>query len=82
MEHWKEMGARWRVVHVSILDDAAQSAADNACLCLIAMRRGRARVVEVVGPNDVVLVVNRSGFAWSWFDGAVTWGGDVLEVSI
>jgi hypothetical protein len=81
-DHWSIYGAQWRTV-VVVLDstDRPEHAACDACLYLIAVRRGQAKTVSVsgsdLGHEQPVTYVH---FNWNWYSGVVTWGGRVVEV--
>lgn len=73
-------GAQWRGVNV-ILDsmDSPELAACDACLHLIAVRRGQAKAVSVTGGRaGQEQSLSHILFNWSWCSGVVTWGGWVV----
>jgi hypothetical protein len=81
-DHWPAFGAKWRTVTV-VLDsmDRPEHAAYDACLYLIAVRRGQAKAVSVSGGKaGQGLALSHIHFNWSWHSGVVTWGGRVVEV--
>lgn len=61
--------------------DRPEHAAADACLYLIAMRRGQAKAVAVSGDEvGQRILLSHVHFNWSWFSGVVTWGGWVVEI--
>lgn len=81
-DHWPVHGAKWRTVTV-VMDstDRPESAALDACLHLIAVRRGQAKAVAVFdGLMERERQLAHIHFNWSWYSGVVTWGGLVVEV--
>lgn len=81
-DQWPVHGAQWRPVFV-LLDstDRPEHAACDACLYLIAVRRGQAKAVSVSGGKArKKQLLSPIHFNWSWYGGVVTWGGWVLEV--
>lgn len=81
-DHWPVHGAQWRSVTV-VLDstDRPEHAACDACLHLIAVRRGQAKAVSVfVGEAGQEQPLSHIHFNWSWYSGVVTWGGWMVEV--
>ncbi|MCC6401955.1 MAG: hypothetical protein IT227_14425 [Flavobacteriales bacterium] len=81
-DHWSIYGAQWRPVTVVLESmDRPEHAACDACLYLIAVRRGQAKAVSVSGSAlGHELPVTHVHFNWSWYSGVVTWGGRVVEV--
>ena len=81
-DQWPVYGAQWRTV-VVVLDstDRPEHAACDACLHLIAVRRGQAKAVSVLGGEaGQEQPLSHIHFNWSWYNGVVTWGGSVIEV--
>lgn len=81
-DQWPMHGARWRVVTV-VMDssDRPELAACDACLHLIAVRRGQAKAVSVSGGKaGKKQLLSPIRFNWSWYGGVVTWGGWIVEV--
>ena len=81
-DHWPVHGAKWREVTV-VLDstDSPELAASDACLHLIAVRRGQAKAVSVLGEKTgKEQPLTYIHFNWSWYCGVVTWGGWVVAV--
>lgn len=82
-DQWKILGSHWRDLSVLIdhTGDAASVAID-ACLYLISCNRGRAIAHHVLDANKVLHVLKpNTEFDWSWYDGVVTWGGEVVATS-
>lgn len=81
-DHWPTLGARWRSVTVIMESaDRSEGAACDACLFLIATRRGQAKAVTcTIGPNGNLELLSHIAFNWSDYDGTVTWGGHVADV--
>jgi hypothetical protein len=81
-DHWSIYGAQWRPMTVVLESmDRPEHAACDACLHLIAVRRGQAKAVSVrVGDLAHEKPITRIHFNWSWYSGVVTWGGCVVEV--
>lgn len=81
-DHWPVDGPHWRTVTV-VMDHTgnAEGAACDACLYLIATRRGQAKAISVSG-GDAGVVRTLAGiyFNWNWYSGVVTWGGWVVGV--
>jgi hypothetical protein len=78
-DHWRRLGSAWREVVVTLMDDGApHGAAIEACLYLIATRRGQAKADLVVEPELVQHHTNTGTFNWSHYDGVVTWGADIV----
>jgi hypothetical protein len=81
-DHWPMYGAKWRTVTV-VLDSSGlpEQAAADACLYLIAVRRGQAKAVSVSGGvTGQQQALSHIHFNWNWYSGVVTWGGRVVEV--
>lgn len=81
-DHWPSLGPNWREVTV-VLDctGSPEHAACDACLHLIAVRRGQAKAVAVSGGKaETEQPLSHIHFNWSWYSGVVTWGGWVVEV--
>lgn len=79
-DQWPVHGAQWREVTV-VMDstDSPELAACDACLHLIAVRRGQTKAVSVTG-GKAAQPLSHIHFNWSWYSGVVTWGGWVVEV--
>lgn len=80
-DHWPIHGAHWRTVSVVLESaDRPEHAACDACLYLIAMRRGPAQAVSVssgvAGKQQALFHIH---FYWRWYSCVVTWGGWVVE---
>ena len=59
----------------------ADSVAIDACLYLISRHRGRAIAHHVFNEDKVLHDVKHNmEFDWSWYDGVVTWGGEVVSI--
>jgi hypothetical protein len=56
-----------------------RSAAIEACLFLIAHHRGKATARSVVAPSTAAKPIDDVSFDWSWYDGVVTYGAEVVE---
>lgn len=81
-DHWAVHGAQWRVITM-VMDstDSPELAACDACLYLIAVRRGQAKAVSVSGGKaGSAQPLAHIQFNWSCYSGVVTWGGWVVEV--
>ncbi len=81
-DQWPVHGAQWRGVTV-VMDsrDSPELAACDACLHLIAVRRGQAKAVSVSGGKaGQEQSFSHIHFNWRWYGGVVTWGGWVVEV--
>jgi hypothetical protein len=81
-DQWPGHGAQWRGVTV-VMDstDSPELAACDACLHLIAVRRGQAKAVSVTGGQAGQGVpLSHIHFNWNWYSGVVTWAGSVVEV--
>lgn len=76
------LGAKWRTVVVTMdSTDRPEHAAADACLYLIAVRRGQAKAVAVSGGVAGKLqALSHIHFNWNWYSGVVTWGGQVIDV--
>lgn len=80
-DHWLVHGARWRPVTV-VLDstDHPEHAACDACLYLIAVRRGQAKAVSVaVGAAGQGIQLSHIHLNWNSYSGVVNWGGRGVE---
>ncbi|HNR56703.1 MAG TPA: hypothetical protein PKJ19_16165 [Flavobacteriales bacterium] len=79
---WPNHGAQWRLVTVVLESaDRPEHAACDACLYLIAMRRGQAKAVSVLSSaNRKELMLFHIHFNWIWYSGVVTWGARIVEV--
>ncbi len=52
----------------------------ETCLFLIANNRGTAVAHHVIGPDNILVRVRfHTEQNWSWYDGVVTWGIDVIS---
>lgn len=81
-DHWPVDGPQWRTITV-VMDSTsnAEGAACDACLYLIAVRRGQAKAVSVSGGEaGQGKPLSHIHFNWNWYSGVVTWGGWVVEV--
>lgn len=81
-DHWPLHGAKWRSIIVVVdSTDRPELAACDACLYLIAVRRGQAKAISVAGgPAGPGRALSSIHFNWSWYCGVVTWGGNVVDV--
>lgn len=81
-DHWPMHGAKWRTVVVTMDSrDRPEHAAADACLYLIAVRRGQAKAVSVAGGEaGQKQALSHIHFNWNCYSGVVTWGGLVVEV--
>lgn len=80
-DHWPVHGPKWRTVTV-VMDSTyrPEHAACDACLYLIAVRRGQAKAVSVsLGEAGQEQPLWHIHFNWNWYNGVVTWGGGVVE---
>lgn len=80
-DHWKLKGARWRDLSIVVesTGDRLYAAVDT-CQFLIANNRGVAAAHHVIGPDkELVPLEERVERDWSWYDGVVTWGVDVIS---
>lgn len=76
------LGARPRYVDVLLNDTGGHhSAAIEACLFLISHHRGKAKALSVMIPGDEPKYIAEVYFDWSWYDGVVTFGAEILEVT-
>lgn len=82
MDHWPTHGPKWRTVVVTMDSmDRPEHAAADACLYLIAVRRGQAKAVSVSGEEaGQHQALSHIHFNWNRYSGVVTWGGWVVEV--
>lgn len=82
-DQWPVHGAQWRLVSVDMYsNDSPEQAACDACLQLIAIRRGQAKAVSVFGGEaGQEQPLSHIHFNWSWCGGVVPWGGCVVEVN-
>lgn len=81
-DHWHLDGPKWRTITV-VMDSTsnAEGAACDACLYLIAVRRGQAQAVSIsAGKAGQGQPLSHIHYNWSWYSGVVTWGGWVVEV--
>ena len=79
-DHWNLKGSHWREMTVIMDHDGRpQDAANDACLYLIGQNRGKVVAVEVNGPRNQRHALQHGTFDWSWYDGVVTWDGDVIS---
>jgi len=80
-DHWPLLGARPRNVDVLLNDTGGHhSAAIEACLFLIAHHRGKATARSVLTPDTPTKPIDDVCFDWSWYDGVVTYGAEVVQV--
>lgn len=81
-DQWLVYGPKWRTVTVFMDSmDRPEHAACDACLYLIAIRRGRARAVSVFGREARQgYQLSHIHFDWSRYSGVVSWGGWAVEV--
>jgi hypothetical protein len=56
------------------------SAAIEACLFLIGHHRGKATAGSVMIPGSDPKHIEEVCFDWSWYDGVITFGAEILEV--
>lgn len=80
-DHWKARGSAWRDLMI-VVDSQwdATSVAVETCLFLISNNRGTAVAHHVIGPDKVLVRVSEHvERKWSWYDGVVTWGIDVVS---
>ena len=75
-------GAKWRTVVLTMNSmDRPEDAACDACLSLIAVRRGQAKAIAVCGGDaGRHQPLSKIHFNWHFYDGVVTWGGWIVEV--
>lgn len=81
-DHWPVHGPQWRTITV-VMDSTsnAEGAACDACLYLIAVRRGQAKAVSVSGGEaGQEQPLSHIHFNWNWYNGVVTWGGVMVDV--
>jgi hypothetical protein len=79
---WPALGARLRPVRVQLNDTGDhRSAAIEACLFLISQHRGMATALSVMAHDGPPHIINDVCFDWNWYDGVVTFGAEVMEVS-
>lgn len=80
-DHWKLKGGWWRDLTVVVESSGDHlDAAIDTCLFLISNNRGTAVAHHVIGPdNELVRVEEHTERNWTWYDGVVTWGVDVLS---
>jgi hypothetical protein len=57
-----------------------RSAAIEACLYLIAKHRGKAAAISVMDHDRIAQPITDVCFDWSWYNGVVTYGAEVVEV--
>ena len=82
-DQWKVLGSHWRDLSV-VMDHTgdSDSVAIDACLYLISRHRGSAIAHHVLDENMVLHAVkHNTEFDWSWYDGVVCWGGEVVDVT-
>ena len=78
---WKLRGSHWRdlAIVVDSTGDHNYTAGDT-CLFLISNNRGTAVAHHVIGPDKELLRIRENiHYNWSWYDGVVTWGVDVVS---
>lgn len=80
-DHWKLRGSAWRDLMIVVDSQwAAKDAAIETCLFLISNNRGTAVAHHVIGPdNEHITLKEHIEFNWSWYDGVVTYGIDVIS---
>lgn len=44
------------------------------------MNRGKAEALDVVDAMSERHLIQHTAFDWSWYEGVVTWGGEVIVV--
>ena len=81
-DHWPILGPKWRVVTV-LLDhtEPPQHAAPDACLYLIATRRGQAEPIDVCAEGHEPIPLPSTTFDARLYAGGVTWGGWIVRES-
>lgn len=80
-DQWSVHGSRPRTVLVKLLDAGDhRSAAIEAGLFVIAHHRGKATARSVTVHNRGPLAIDGVCFDWSWYDGVITYGAEVVEV--
>ena len=79
-DHRKLRGSRWRDLAIAVDSTGDHTyAARDTCLFLISNNRGTAVAHHVIGPDkELVRVKEYICYNWSWYDGVVTWGVDVV----
>jgi hypothetical protein len=81
-DHWPVLGARMRYVTVTINNTGDHhSAAIESCLFLITMNRGKCTALSVVCDEGESLSIDDVSFDWSWYDGVVTFSGEIVDVT-
>ena len=80
-DHWKLRGSRWRDLSIVVESTGDHmDAAVDTCLFLISNNRGTAVAHYVIGPDMKLLrVKERTEQNWTWYNGVVTWGVDVIS---
>jgi hypothetical protein len=80
-DQWPTAGAKHRRVMVMLNDTGDhRSAAIEACLYLIARHRGKATAIAVIDQAHNQCPITGLCFDWSWYDGVVTYGAEVVDV--
>ncbi len=80
-DQWKMLGSHWRDLTV-VIDHTgdAGSVAIDACLFIISLHRGKAIAHHVLDENKMLhSIKHHTEFDWSWYDGVITWAGDVIS---
>lgn len=80
-DHWNLKGSRWRDLAIVVDSSGDHSvAAVETCLFLISNNRGTAVAHHVFGPDkELIRVKEHIECNWSWYDGVVTWGIEVVS---
>ena len=82
-DQWKVIGSRWRDLAIVVEGSGDHNdAAIETCLFLISNNRGTAVAHHVLDPYNVLITLKEHvEFNWSWYDGVVTYGIDVVSSS-